>query len=322
MAAASTFDYDSRIHTKEIPLYGGQGSVSLVDFSPRVCPIGHTPEYAIVQAARVSYGQGVKTPKEDAALVAYLIENDHTSPLEMASVKFRIVVPKAISIQLLRHRTAKYAHVNELSQRYTEITDEIGNYDPLKWERGIRIQSKVNHQGSVEVAEDSKEDVEKIRSLMAEANRKLDETRELYHKMVEVGLGKEIARFYLPMCENTVLYLEFDLNNFLKFLSLRDDSHAQLEIQEMARAMGQLADQCFPNVFAAHKNKKHGMSLTEEELQAIAAVDFVGAKMSKRKQVAYQTKLVQLGIVILDDTTDAHGDLPVTSSSKLRKIAK
>ena len=35
----------------------------------------------IVQAARVSYGAGTKTVREDAGLIDYLLRNQHTSPL-------------------------------------------------------------------------------------------------------------------------------------------------------------------------------------------------------------------------------------------------
>ena len=289
--AHENFDYMTNIKTTEISLFDGQGSVQLVDFSPRMCPVGHSPEFSIVQAARVSYGQGVKTPKEDAGLITYLIDNGHTSPLEMASCKFRVVVPKAIAIQLLRHRTAKFIHVNELSQRYMEITDKIGHYDPLKWSRGVRVQSNLHHQGS-----DERNENPELLKVMELANQKLDETRELYHKMIELGLGKEIARFYLPMSENTVMYLEFDLNNLFKFLTVRDESHAQLEIQEMARAMSTLAEQCFPNAFAAHYNNKHGISFSEIELKAINANDFIGVGMSKRRRLVYQEKIDKLGL--------------------------
>jgi len=36
----------------------------------------------IVQSARVSYGAGTKTYREDRGLINYLLRNGHTSPFE------------------------------------------------------------------------------------------------------------------------------------------------------------------------------------------------------------------------------------------------
>ena len=44
----------------------------------------------ICSAARVSYGKGTKTISDDRSLLRYLIRNEHSSPLEMAELKFFI----------------------------------------------------------------------------------------------------------------------------------------------------------------------------------------------------------------------------------------
>ena len=46
----------------------------------------------IVQAARVCYGAGTETVREDAALIDYLVRHKHTSPLEQV---IRMVTMKA-----------------------------------------------------------------------------------------------------------------------------------------------------------------------------------------------------------------------------------
>src|SRR4051812_29478872 len=77
---------------------------------------------AIVQAARVSYGDGTKTLNDDRGLIRTLMRNWHTSPFEMCELKFHIKLPIFIARQWLRHRTAS---LNEISGRYSIIKDEF-----------------------------------------------------------------------------------------------------------------------------------------------------------------------------------------------------
>jgi thymidylate synthase (FAD) len=94
---------------------------------------------AIVQAARVSYGEGTKTVNEDRGLIRYLLRHKHTSPLEMVEFKFHLKMPIYIARQHIRHRTA---NVNEMSARYSVMPDEF--YLPS----AIRGQSDKNKQCS------------------------------------------------------------------------------------------------------------------------------------------------------------------------------
>jgi hypothetical protein len=61
------------------------GLVALCDVMPRLVPQGKTADYAIVQAARVSYGQGTKQVNEDRGLIRYLARHRHTTPFESSS---------------------------------------------------------------------------------------------------------------------------------------------------------------------------------------------------------------------------------------------
>src|SRR5437667_10378641 len=64
------------------------GLVALVDVMPRMVPAGKTADFAIVQAARVSYGQGTRQVNEDRGLIRYLFRHRHTTPSEMVEFKF------------------------------------------------------------------------------------------------------------------------------------------------------------------------------------------------------------------------------------------
>jgi thymidylate synthase (FAD) len=184
----------------------------------------------IVAAARVSYGAGTKTVREDRGLIHYLIKNPHTSPFEQVVFTFHAKMPIFVARQWIRHRTAR---VNEISGRYSVMAEEF--YLPK--EGDIRFQSRDNKQGR------SEEDVPaEIRGRVLEIlTSGQQESYEKYTEMVETGIARELARIHLPLSLYTEWYWQIDLHNFFHFLKLRLDSHAQLEIREYARVMFSMA---------------------------------------------------------------------------------
>src|SRR2546427_739818 len=97
----------------------------------------------IVAAARVSYGPGTKSVREDRALIHYLMRNLHTSPFEQVILTFHAKMPIFVARQWVRHRTAR---LNEVSGRYSVMPDEFYVPDTGR----IRYQSSDNKQGSGE----------------------------------------------------------------------------------------------------------------------------------------------------------------------------
>ena len=75
---------------------------------------------AVVQAARVSYGEGTRQVSDDRQLIRYLLRHAHTTPFEMAELKFLVRVPMDCWRQWIRHRTA---NINEYSTRYSLAID-------------------------------------------------------------------------------------------------------------------------------------------------------------------------------------------------------
>src|SRR4051794_4849649 len=122
------------------------GLVALLDVMPRFAPAGKTADYAIVQAARVSYGEGTKQVNEDRGLIRYLMRHRHTTPLEMVEFKFHHVMPIFVARQWIRHRTA---NVNEYSGRYSIVPDRFYKPSP----DNVRKQSASNRQGGTEIAD-------------------------------------------------------------------------------------------------------------------------------------------------------------------------
>ena len=96
---------------------------------------------SIVQAARVSYGEGTKKVSDDRTLIRYLLRHRHTTPFEMAEIKFLVRVPMDCWRQWVRHRTA---NINEYSTRYSLAIDAAQTTDPGEW----RTQAESNRQGS------------------------------------------------------------------------------------------------------------------------------------------------------------------------------
>src|SRR3982751_4977582 len=110
-----------------------KGFVRLVDYMGG--------DQRIVQSARVSYGEGTKTVREDKGLINYLMKNWHTSPFEQVQLTFHTKMPIFVARQWVRHRTAR---LNEISGRYSIMKDEFYVPDP----EDVCLQSANNKQGS------------------------------------------------------------------------------------------------------------------------------------------------------------------------------
>ena len=96
---------------KEIPVLD-KGFVRLVDYMGG--------DARIVQSARVSYGAGTKTLRQDRGLIHYLYRHQHTSPFEQVQLTFHVKLPVFVARQWVRHRTAR---LNEVSGRYSIMQD-------------------------------------------------------------------------------------------------------------------------------------------------------------------------------------------------------
>ena len=182
---------------------------------------------SIVQAARVSYGTGTKRVREDRALIRYLLRHAHTTPFEMCDVKLHVRVPMDIWRQWIRHRTAS---VNDYSTRYSVAIDSAQRTPAEDW----RMQSTGNRQGSDGVVD--RELGEMLTNREAELHRL---SRDVYEHRLEMGVAREQARKDLPLSTYTEAYWKTNLHNLLHFLALRMDDHAQYEIREYARTIGE-----------------------------------------------------------------------------------
>lgn len=196
----------------------------------------------IVNAARVSFGQHKdELDEKDEKLIKYLIKNRHTSTLEHNSITFRFTVPLFIRSQHHRHRTWSY---NEISRRYTK--ENLQFFEP----KTFRTQHKTDRQASntdeinpVVGYTPHHQNPIKADIMIKEHHR---DCLSLFNRLVKGGVCREQARGVLPQNLYTSYYGTVNVNNALKFCSLRLDGHAQWEIQQVAQAMIEIMLELFP----------------------------------------------------------------------------
>ena len=213
----------------------------------------------IVQAARVSYGDGTKSVREDAGLIDYLLRHQHTSPFEQVVLTFHIKMPIFVARQWVRHRTAR---LNEISGRYSIMRDEC--YLPAS--EDIAFQSTDNRQGRM-----SEPAPLEVRTQIRDTLHAQQETayRE-YSALIDTKLARELARINLPLSAYTEMYWQIDLHNLFHFLKLRCDSHAQKEIRDYAFVLLEICRSVAP--LATKSFEKHiltGVHLSGSELEAV-----------------------------------------------------
>ena len=227
-----------------------QGFICLVDVMGQ--------DSSIVQAARVSYGEGTKHVSDDRTLIRYLMRHQHTTPFEMAELKLLVRVPMDCWRQWIRHRTAS---VNEYSTRYSVAVDAAYSTAPEAW----RTQSATNRQGSGGFL-----DSDVGLSLTDEEEKLHRYTREVYDRRIEQGVAREQARKDLPLSTYTEAYWKINLHNLFRFLALRMEPNAQYEIREYATIIGEkIVQPLFPLCWEAYADYQFGslrLSRLEQEV--------------------------------------------------------
>jgi thymidylate synthase (FAD) len=235
-------------------------------------------DISIVQAARVSYGEGTKSVSEDRQLIRYLMRHWHTTPFEMVEFKFHVKVPIFVARQWIRHRTAS---VNEVSARYSIVKDDF--WLPSEY----RSQSTTNKQGSDGSFEDKSAGMSQTQSC--------DLAFSVYDGLVERGISRELARIHLPQSTFTEFYWKINLHNLFHFLRLRMDDHAQKEIRECALMMFDIVKPIVPMSCEAFMDYRvNAVTLTGPETVALKNGDI--SHLSKGEKREFDNKCQLLGL--------------------------
>ena len=214
---------------------------------------------SVVQAARVSYGEGTRRVSDDRQLIRYLLRHAHTTPFEMAELKLLVRVPMDCWRQWIRHRTAS---VNEYSTRYSLAIDAMQGTGGDEW----RLQAAANRQGSAGLLDGAAG-----RELTRAEEDLQRQARRVYEERLAAGIAREQARKDLPLSTYTEAYWKIDLHNLLHFLALRMDPHAQLEIRRYAETIGrEIVQPLFPLVWEAFLDYRvEAMRLTRLDQEVI-----------------------------------------------------
>jgi thymidylate synthase (FAD) len=245
---------------------------------------------AVVQAARVSYGRGTRRVSEDSGLIRYLMRHRHSTPFEMAEIKYHVKLPIFVARQWIRHRTA---NVNEVSARYSVLDREF--YIPAP--DHLAAQSAVNRQGRGTVLE-GEEAAFVLDTLRADAER----THRHYTDMLNedaadpsrLGLARELARMNLTLNTYTQWYWKTDLHNLLGFLALRADPHAQYEIRAYAEVMLRTVAAWVPHSFAAFEEYRLGAATLSAGMLAVLRRRLAGETVTQEDSLLSKREYAEL----------------------------
>lgn len=203
-------------------------------------------EVNIVEIARVSSSRKDKKAKPEG-LLNYLIKHKHWSPFEHSYMTVEIETSKAIGIQLIRHRSFTF---QEFSQRY----QDVGTFDEMFEPIELRKQAEDNRQSSTEVFDPIFFSPDFGYPPIMASDRiesHLEYIQHLYEKLLDLGVARECARMILPLCTKTKIHMTGSIRSWIHFLEIRDDEHAQKEIQDVAKAIKKIFVQQLPIISKA-----------------------------------------------------------------------
>jgi thymidylate synthase (FAD) len=190
---------------------------------------GFSPEEVIVYIARVSNPSNQLNRETVPRLLSYLIKHKHWSPFEFVDMTVEITTRRSIAAQILRHWSFSF---QEFSQRYSTAT-KLQKIE-------LRKQADKNRQSSAELLND-----EQLELLVE--NAQLFST-EVYNKLLEAGVAREVARDVLPLSTETTMYMKGSVRDWIHYLELRTLEDTQKEHRDIANAIMELFKENFPSI--------------------------------------------------------------------------
>ena len=208
---------------------------------PGVDLIRCTPkaESLIMWCARIS--NPANQESEDTRLLSYCIRHGHWSPFEMAHAVFEIRTTRAISAQILRHRSFSF---QEFSQRYAEVPE-------LEWlsDFDMRLAGATNRQSSLPM--DWRTATQEQKDALKEAQDAVVQATKAYRKLLDAGFANETARNILPLCTPTKIYMAGNIRSWIHYVLLRTKPDTQQEHRDIALAIKEQLKHLLPVTMAA-----------------------------------------------------------------------
>lgn len=203
----------------------------------------------VVNAARVSFNKesdwdgdrhwsgridNKRLSERDIKLISYLAKHKHWTPFAHPQITLRIKAPIFVRTQLFKHKVGMVE--NEVSRRY--VTDTPDFYIPT-WRSAPTDGAK---QGSSDFITDSSVEI----NLNSQYNSILKEALVTYENLLEQGVAPEQARAVLPQGTYTEWWWTGSLAAYARIYAQRIDAHAQWEVRQYAKAIGDCISPIFP----------------------------------------------------------------------------
>lgn len=188
-------------------------------------------ERIVASHARVS----TKNPYRDESvrLLRYCIKHGHWSVFEQVCASFEIITTRAISPQILRHRSFTF---QEASQRYCDPLDVLeGVVEDVPY-FDLRAQDLKNRQNSTTFEDQSLIE----RTFRDRILGLFEQSQELYKDLLQAGVAKECARNVLLMCVPTRLHMMGTLRSWVFYVGLRAAPGTQTEHRMIAQQVGNI----------------------------------------------------------------------------------
>jgi len=205
----------------------------------RVDYVQHTgSDEMVARAARVSTGSDLIENDKIKGLIRYLVRERHTSTLEHCTVTVRVEAPIFVAREWMRHRVQSF---NEASARFSAMEPVFyvpdGNRPLVN--AGSGAHPDLQH---------SDDDGQMWRGVNVAHQNVYWKAWAEYQWMRDAGIANEVARNVLPVGIYTQFYATANLNNWFKFLHLRDGNEGspQYEIVEAANKVAGILEELYP----------------------------------------------------------------------------
>jgi thymidylate synthase (FAD) len=205
---------------------GEEEAIKLIAITPKA-------EELVAYCARVSSSNQFNPNIEK--LLEYCIDHGHWSVFETPYITIEINTSRAISAQILRHRSFTF---QEFSQRYAAVAD-FEMY-PARRQDSKNRQNSIDNMSGEDKAwfECAQDRVQTLSSF-------------LYYEALDKGIAKEQARFLLPMSSKTKLYMTGNIRSWIHYLDLRCRIDTQKEHRDIALAIREILKKELPIISKA-----------------------------------------------------------------------
>ncbi len=204
----------------------------------------------VANVARVSFNKESKEftyrkdkdKGSDEGLIEYLAKHRHWTPFAHPQIQLRMKAPVPIRTQCFKHKQGFVE--NEESRRYIESEPEL--FIPESFRSAPQGNKKQGSEGVHPFSD----------YWLGHYKRVSQDAIACYNQMIKEKVAPEQARLILPQGVYVNWIWTGSLAAFARFYNQRIDSHAQKEIQDLAKDVGEIISGLFPISWKALTEKQ------------------------------------------------------------------